>query len=196
MKKKWDIIRQLFFAFLKISTFTFGGGYAMISLISQTCVDQKKWITDDEMMDITVIAESTPGPISINAATYVGYKQASMWGAVAASVGTILPSFVVIYVISTYLTNFLSIPLVAKAFSGIKIAVGFLILDAGFRMIKSMPKGSFSVAFLTASFLSMCAIQLFSLPVTSIHLILIAGFISLIISIITKNVPKGGKKVK
>ena len=90
---------ELFLTFAKVGMFTFGGGYAMISIIENTCVQQKKWITHDEMMEITVIAESTPGPIAINAATYVGYKQSGIAGSIAATVGLVLPSFVVIYLI-------------------------------------------------------------------------------------------------
>ena len=111
-----SIAVELFLTFLKIGLFTFGGGYAMISIIENNCVEQKKWISHDEMMDITVIAESTPGPIAINCATFVGYKIAGMLGAVAATLGVVLPSFVIIFVISTFLDNFLEIPFIANAF--------------------------------------------------------------------------------
>ena len=91
-----SILLDLFLTFARIGLFTFGGGYAMISLIDRSCVEKKRWISHDEMMDITVIAESTPGPIAINCATYVGYKQKGLVGAVAATVGIILPSFCVV----------------------------------------------------------------------------------------------------
>ena len=134
------ILMELFLIFAKIGLFTFGGGYAMISLIENNCVEKKKWITHDEMMNITVIAESTPGPIAINCATYVGYKKAGIIGAIISTLGIVLPSFAVIYLISMFLDNFLEITLIANAFKGIKIAVGFLILDAAITMIKKMPK--------------------------------------------------------
>lgn len=134
------ILIELFLIFAKIGLFTFGGGYAMISLIENNCVEKKKWITHDEMMNITVIAESTPGPIAINCATYVGYKKAGIIGAIISTLGIVLPSFAVIYLISMFLDNFLEITLIANAFKGIKIAVGFLILDAAITMIKKMPK--------------------------------------------------------
>lgn len=86
-------IFQLFFTFLKIGVFTFGGGYAMISVIENNCVEKKKWISHEEMMDIAVIAESTPGPIAINCATFVGYKIAGFLGAFLATLGLVLPSF-------------------------------------------------------------------------------------------------------
>ena len=99
------LLRELFFSFAKIGTFTFGGGYAMISLIDHECVEKKQWITSDELMDITVIAESTPGPIAINCATYTGYRKAGVAGAVMATLGMILPSFFIILVISMCMDN-------------------------------------------------------------------------------------------
>ncbi|MBO4799991.1 MAG: chromate transporter, partial [Lachnospiraceae bacterium] len=98
---------ELFLTFAKIGLFTFGGGYAMLSLIEHACVEEKKWITHDEMMNVTVIAESTPGPIAINCATFVGYKQGKMAGAVVATLGMVLPSFIIIFIISSFLDGFL-----------------------------------------------------------------------------------------
>ena len=103
------ILIDLFLTFVKIGLFTFGGGYAMISLIEHYCSEQKQWITHDEMMDVTVIAESTPGPIAINCATFVGYKQKGLMGAAAATIGVVLPSFCIIFLISMFLDNFLEI---------------------------------------------------------------------------------------
>ena len=91
------VLLGLFLTFFKIGLFTFGGGYAMISIIEDTCVRKKKWITDEEMINMTVIAESTPGPIAINCSTYIGYKQKGLLGAVAATLGVILPSFIIIF---------------------------------------------------------------------------------------------------
>ena len=113
------ILIELFLTFAKIGMFTFGGGYAMISLIENTCVENKKWITHDEMMTVTVIAESTPGPIAINCATYVGYKKGKLSGAIAATLGMVLPSFIIIFLISKCLNHFLEITWVANAFKGI-----------------------------------------------------------------------------
>ena len=134
------LLFDLFLTFGKIGLFTFGGGYAMISVVEHNCVEKKQWISHDEMMDITVIAESTPGPIAVNCATFTGYKQAGFWGALCATIGMVLPSFVIIYIISKFLDNFREITWIAHAFQGIKIAVGILILDAAFRMIKKMKK--------------------------------------------------------
>ena len=121
---------ELFFTFVKIGLFTFGGGYAMISMIENNCVEKKAWITHDEMMDVTVIAESTPGPIAINCATFTGYKKAGFLGALVATLGIVVPSFIVIFLISMFLDNFLEITIVANAFKGIKVGVGLLIIDA------------------------------------------------------------------
>ena len=131
---------ELFFTFVKIGLFTFGGGYAMISMIENNCVEKKAWITHDEMMDVTVIAESTPGPIAINCATFIGYKKAGFLGALVATLGIVVPSFIVIFLISMFLDNFLEITIVANAFKGIKVGVGLLILDAAITMINKMQK--------------------------------------------------------
>ncbi len=172
---------ELFFTFAKIGLFTFGGGYAMISLIQDICVDKKKWITHEEMMDIAVIAESTPGPIAINCATYVGYKKRGIAGAIAATIGMILPSFVVIYLISMFLESFLEIKWIANAFKGIKIAVGILILDAALKMIKNMPRKPFQITVLAVAFALMIGVNIFSAKVSSIGLMLIAGLCGLIL---------------
>lgn len=140
MRNRCSVLTDLFLSFAKVGCFTFGGGYSMISVITDTCVEKKKWISHDEMMNVTVIAESTPGPIAINCATYVGYKLAGMAGAVVATLGIVVPSFVIIYLISNFLDNFLAYPLVAKAFLGIKVGVGILILDAGLTMLRKMQK--------------------------------------------------------
>lgn len=174
-----NVLSDLFVTFLKIGLFTFGGGYAMISIIEQNCVDKKKWITHDDMMNITVIAESTPGPIAINCATFVGYRQAGLLGAATATLGIVLPSFVIIYAISMFLDNFLEISVIAKAFQGIKIAVGLLILDAAATMIKKMNKKTFPVTIMLCSFGAMLAVNIFSLHLSSIVLMLLAAIVSL-----------------
>ena len=125
-----NLLLDLFLTFAKIGFFTFGGGYAMISIIEDICVNKKQWITHDEMMNVMVVAESTPGPTAVNCATYVGYRQRGLLGSLITTLGIVLPSFFVILLISNYLDNFLEIAVIANAFRGIKIAVGFLILSA------------------------------------------------------------------
>ena len=183
---------SLFLTFAKIGLFTFGGGYAMISLIENACVEKKQWITHDEMMDITVIAESTPGPISINCATYVGYKQKGFAGALAAMLGVILPSFCIIFAISMFLDRFLEITWIANAFQGIKIAVGILILDAAIKMLKKMQNKVLPRVILICSFAAMLLINIFLVRISSIILMLAAGFVSLLLFIVRKPAEEGG----
>jgi len=178
--------------FAKIGLFTFGGGYAMIALIEKACVEKKQWITHDEMMNITVIAESTPGPIAINCATYVGYKKGRFAGSLAATLGMILPSFCIIFAISKFLDRFLEITWIAHAFQGIKIAVGILILDAAINMLKKMQKKLMPRIIMVCGFIAMLLINTFAVRISSIILMLTAGLISLIIFMVKKSAAKGG----
>ncbi len=175
MKKLID----LFLTFAKIGAFTFGGGYAMIALLDHECVDKKKWITEDELSDVTVIAESTPGPIAINCATFTGYKQAGMPGAIAATVGMILPSFLIILLIATFFETLLSYTIVANAFRGIRVAVAVLIAMAGIKMVKKMlkktPNKKHSIAFVAVFFAVTFVLNLLGIHLSTIWLILMAG---------------------
>lgn len=190
-----SLLLDLFLTFAKIGFFTFGGGYAMISIIENNCVQKKKWITHDEMMNVTVIAESTPGPIAINCATFVGYKQAGFIGSLIATFAIVLPSFAVIYIISMMLDNFLEFEIITNAFKGIKIAVGILILDAAFTMIKKMKKKFFSLFFTVCSFIAMLLINIFSWNFSSISLLLIAAAFSLTVFLVQDFFEqKGGAK--
>ena len=186
------ILLDLFLTFAKIGLFTFGGGYAMILLIEHSCVEKKKWITHDEMMNVTVIAESTPGPIAINCATFVGYKQKGMPGAIAATVGMVLPSFCIIFLISRFLDRFLEITWIAHAFMGIKAAVGILILDAAIKMIKKMQKRPAPLTIMICAFTAMLLINVFALRISSITLMLIAAVVSLAIFLVKQNRGKAG----
>ena len=190
-----NILLDLFLTFAKIGLFTFGGGYAMIAMIENNCVEQKKWITHDEMMNITVIAESTPGPIAINCATFTGYKKAGLIGALMATLGMIIPSFMIIYLISMFLDNFLELTIIANAFKGIKIAVGFLILDAAITMIKKMHKKKLPRTIMACSCIVMLCINIFAWKFSSISLMLVAAAVSLTIFILN-GAPeqKGGAK--
>jgi len=151
----------------------------MISIVHHSCVEEKKWLTDEEMVNLTVIAESTPGPIAINCATFTGYKVAGLPGALCATLGMILPSLVIIYAISMFLDNFLEISLIAKAFSGIKIGVGVLIFNTGLTMAKKLPKKTQPRIMLVCFFTAMLLIDLFALNISSITLMLFAALISL-----------------
>lgn len=184
------ILIELFLTFAKIGMFTFGGGYAMISLIENTCVENKKWITHDEMMTVTVIAESTPGPIAINCATYVGYKKGKLSGAIAATLGMVLPSFIIIFLISKFLNHFLEITWIANAFKGIKIAVGILIVDAAIKMFKKMKKASMQIAMLGFAVVSMVLINVFALNISSMVLMLVAALTGIIVFVVKNSTGK------
>ena len=189
-----NIVFELFLTFVKIGLFTFGGGYAMISVIENNCVEKKKWITHDEMMNITVIAESTPGPIAINCATFVGYRVAGFPGAFFSTIGVVIPSFIIIFCISAFLANFLDIAIVANAFQGIKVAVGILIFDVAINMIKKMPKKAFSIILMSGSFLVMMLINMMSWDFSSISIMLIAAVVSLFYYSIEDYVKKESKR--
>ena len=189
------MLLTLFLTFAKIGLFTFGGGYAMISLIENICVKQKGWITHDDMMNVTVIAESTPGPIAINCATFVGYRQKGIWGALAATFGVILPSFIIIYTISVFLDSFLEIVWIANAFKGIRVAVGILIVDVGAKMFLKMPKKPLSCTIMAGAFAAMLLINFSSLKFSTVSLMLIAAAVSLTVFLL-QGAPsaKGGEK--
>ena len=168
----------------------------MLAMIENICVEQKKWITHDEMMNITVIAESTPGPIAINCATFTGYKKAGVMGAIAATLGIILPSFAIIYLIAGLLDNFLEITVIANAFKGIKIAVGLLILDAGVTMIRKMPKKKLPRLIMTGSAAAMLLVNVFAWNFSTISLMLIAAVVSLTVFVVNEKTGRkdgGGK---
>ena len=173
-----SVLFELFMTFAKIGLFTFGGGYAMLSIIEDICVEKKNWITHDEMMNITVIAESTPGPIAINCATYVGYKKGKLPGAILATLGVAVPSFVIIFVISMFLEGFLEIAWIAHAFQGIKLAVGILILDAALKMIRKMPKKRLQIGILIAAFAVILLINVLNLHLSSVVVMITAALAS------------------
>ena len=173
MKSK--TIPTLFFTMLKIGLFTFGGGYAMIALLENEFVTKRGWLEQEEFLDVAAIAESTPGPIAINSATYIGYKQAGILGSVVATLGMTLPSFCIIYAISLFFDAFLSLTVVACAFRGIQIAVLYLILSAGLRMLKKMQKTPFSWAVLLLTLIGMVTLTLFSVKLSTIVYILTSG---------------------
>ena len=143
---------QLFFTFLQIGATTFGGGYAMIPLIEREAVEKRKWITEEDVLDIVAIAESTPGPIAINAATFVGYHCAGFWGAACATFGVVLPSFLIILLISFFLRQFESLRLVKYAFVGIRAAVLALVLSAVWKLAHQTKKNVFSLCVAVAVF--------------------------------------------
>lgn len=165
----------LFFTFFKIGLFTFGGGYAMIALLEEEFIQRRKWLDKDEFLDMTAIAESTPGPVAINSATYLGYKLAKVPGAATATVAVCLPSFLIIYAISLFFEQFTQLTVIANAFKGIQVCVIYLIFSAGVRMLKALDKSPFATGVLAAVMLVMVGLSLASVSVSSILLILLSG---------------------
>ena len=194
--KKPALLFDLLLTFVKIGLFTFGGGYAMIALMDNECVERKKWITHDEFMDVTVIAESTPGPIAINGATYIGYKQAGILGAVFATFGMVLPSFIILYLISLFFSNILEITIIANAFKGIKLAVGVLILNAAFKMFKKMHKKALPLTVMSCSLTASLFIYILGCNFSSIYLILIAGLTGYLTFMIQQMKQRKGERSK
>lgn len=165
----------LFFTFFKIGLFTFGGGYAMIALLEEEFIQRRKWLDKDEFLDMTAIAESTPGPVAINSATYLGYKLAKVPGAATATVAVCLPSFLIIYAVSLFFEQFTQLTVIANAFKGIQVCVIYLIFSAGVRMLKALDKSPFATGVLAAVMLVMVGLSLAGVSVSSILLILLSG---------------------
>ncbi|MFA7067729.1 MAG: chromate transporter [Acidaminococcaceae bacterium] len=172
---------EIFLTFLKIGATTFGGGYAMIPLIRHDVVDKKNWLSEEELMEILTIAESTPGPIAINVATYTGYKIKGIWGSVLATLGVVLPSFFIILAISYIYEQFKDNQIVAAAFMGIKAAVALLILTAGLRMLKKMKKNWYSISVMILITSALIIFDLFIVNFSSVYLILIGAFLGFVL---------------
>lgn len=192
MKKAKEYL-SLFLTMLKIGLFTFGGGYAMIALLENEFVAKKKWLEKDEFLNMAAIAESTPGPIAINAATYIGYKNAGVIGSVIATLGICIPSFGIIYAVSLFFDAFLSLTLVAYAFKGIQICVVYLILSAGLKMLKQMKKTAFNMIIISITIICMVVFSLFSVKFSTIFYILISGTCGVMVYLLGR-IKKGGKQ--
>lgn len=172
---KAQSLGTLFFTFFKIGLFTFGGGYAMIALLEEEFIQRRRWLDKDEFLDMTAIAESTPGPVAINSATYLGYKLAGVSGAAASTVAVCLPSFLIIYAISLFFEQFTQLTVIANAFKGIQVCVIYLIFSAGVRMLQALDRSLFSSGVLLSVFLAMTSLSLAGISVSSILLILLSG---------------------
>jgi len=177
--KKLKTCLTLFFIMFKIGLFTFGGGYAMIAIIERELVERKKWLSHEEFLDIVAIAESSPGPLAINSATFVGYKIGKFLGSLFATLGVVLPSFIIIFTISFFFDAFLGLEYVGYAFKGIQACVAFLILSAGIKMAKKLKKTLFNILMLSIATACLVAFTLFAVSFSTIFYILIGGAIGL-----------------
>ena len=185
MKKKFSKIMKLFITFLKIGAFTFGGGYAMIPLIQRETVEKNKWINDDDMLEIFAIAESTPGPISVNAATFIGYKVAGFWGAFFSTLGLVLPAFIIMFLLSFVLRKIKDNKIVEYAFFGIRAGVLALIVNSLIKMYKQVNKN------LLAYMLMILSLLLTSfMDINAILVIILCGIVGLVYSLCVERSAK------
>lgn len=187
---------NLFLTMLKIGFFTFGGGYAMLALLENEFITKKKWMDKDEFLNMVAIAESTPGPIAINAATYIGYKSAGFCGAISSTVGVCIPSFAIIYAISLFFDAFLSLTLAAYAFKGIQIGVVYLILSAGLKMLKSIKKTPLNIVIMLTVGACTVTFSVFAIKFSTIFYILLSGAVGVFFYLIgrIKRADKEEKK--
>ena len=188
---------SLFLSFFKIGLFTFGGGYAMIPIMENEFVERKKWIPHEEFMDVVAISESTPGPIAINSATYIGYKIGGFWGSVSATLGVCIPSFIIIFIISLFFQKFMEMKIIAAAFKGIQVCVIYLIGAAGIKMFKKLKKTVLSVTLMSASGICLIICSLLSIKFSTIFYIIIGAAVGVavyLIDLLIKVKKKGEEK--
>ncbi|MBR0466297.1 MAG: chromate transporter [Clostridia bacterium] len=193
-KAKTQLLLKLFLSFFKIGAFTFGGGYAMIALLENEFVEKKKWIEKNDFLDMIAIAESTPGPVAINSATYIGYKVGGVLGSILSTLAVVLPSLTIIYIISIFFDKFLSFEYVKYAFNGIKACVIYLIISAGIKMYKSLDKNAFNLIITFAVIVAMVMLTVFSISFSSIFIILICGILGVIAYFLSLAFKKGGNE--
>lgn len=171
----------LFLTMFKIGLFTFGGGYAMIAIMEREIIEKKKWIEREDFMDLIGISESTPGPLAVNSATYIGYKIHGFWGSFFSTLGAVLPSFIIIFVISLFFEKFMSLTYVNYAFMGIQACVAFIIVSAGIKMLKNVEKNALNVILFVLTVATYLTFSLLSVSFSSVYYILIGGTIGVLI---------------
>ncbi len=193
--QKLKTLLRLFLTMFKIGLFTFGGGYAMLVLLENEFVQKRKWMETDEFTDVVAIAESTPGPIAINASTYVGYKTAKTIGAIVSTVAVCLPSLIIIFLISLFFEAFLAFKYVAYAFEGIRVCVCLLILFAGVKMLKKLKRNVFNGVLFFISFAAVILLGLFDVDFSTVYFVLAGGVVGVIFYLVAAAVAKS-KRLK
>ena len=192
MSKAKKVLR-LFLVMVKIGLFTFGGGYAMIALLESELVAKRNWLEKDEFLDMVAVAESTPGPVAVNMATFIGYRQGGVAGAAFSTIGVCLPSFLIIFGISFFFDAFLSLSYVSYAFKGIRVCVIYLILSSGWKLLKTMERTPFSLLLFGTVFSAILIFSLLSVRFSSVLYILLsalAGFFLYLIQKLRKGADK------
>lgn len=130
------LLFDLFITFAKLGAVTFGGGYAMLPIIQREVVEKKQWATEEEVLDYYAIGQCTPGVIAVNTATFIGQKKKGILGGIAATLGVVFPSIIIITIIAAFISNFADYPIVKNAFAGIRVCVVVLILNAIIKLWK------------------------------------------------------------
>ena len=184
MKKKKEILPKLFISTLYLSAFTFGGGYVIVTLLKKKFVDEYHWIEENEMLDLTAIAQSAPGAIAVNGAIVVGYKLAGIIGALTAILATVIPPFVIISLISVFYTAFRNNQLIREMLEGMQAGVGAVIASVVYEMACGVfqSKSPVSVAIMAASFLAACVFQ-----VNVIYIVLACGLLGIVRTLVYKR---------
>ena len=187
MKELWD----LFLCFAQVGLFTFGGGYAMLPMLTREVVEHRGWATEEELVNYFAIGQCTPGVIAVNTATFIGYKRRGVIGGIVATLGMVFPSWVIICVIAGLLQNFQDLPVVQHAFAGIRVAVGVLILNAVIRLWKTTVSNRLGLGLAAASFL----VSVFLSP-SPIWIVLCAGILGVVLpqKYTVKDKDKGAEK--
>ena len=194
MKKenRFKLILLLFLTFLKVGAFTFGGGYAMIPIIQKEVVEKRKWVNNNDILDILAISESTPGPIAVNAATYIGFRVAGFWGSFFATLGLSIPSFVIIFVISYFYKTFMSWTIVQAAFKGLSIGVIILLFMAVGKLKKAVPDNWLSIVLFTITLVGILVLNIFGwvFPGATLAFIGLGLIVGLVATLITRKEAK------
>ena len=178
---------ELFLAFARIGGLTFGGGYAMLPMLQREAVEKKGWVTEEELMDYYAVGQCIPGVIAVNTAVFIGTKAKGLPGAIAASLGVISPSLVIIIVIAAFIQSFSELPVVQNAFAGIRVGVCVLILSAVLKLFKKAIVDKFTLGLFIASFL----LTVFS-DISPITFVLFAAVFGIVVHVFF--IGKGGNK--
>lgn len=170
---------DLFFTFCRIGGLTFGGGYAMLPMIQKEIVEEKKWATEEEVLDYYAVGQCTPGIIAVNTATFIGYKVQGIIGAIVATLGVVFPSLIIITIIAALLKNFASYAIIQHAFSGIRVVVIALIISAILKLAKTSIKNYITFIIAILAFISVAFVNL-----SPIYIVVVAACVGLISKLI------------
>lgn len=175
-------LMDLFWTFCRIGGLTFGGGYAMLPMLQKEVVENRKWATEQELLDYYAVGQATPGIIAVNTATFVGYKEKGVIGAMFATSGVVFPSLVIIMSIAGFIDKFSDLKVVQHAFSGIRIAVGVLILNALIKLVKGSVKDILGIILFVATFIASSF-----LDISVVYIVIAAALIGIISDFVNRK---------